>query len=125
MRLGNSGLKISRIVLGTMQYGDKGWQQWALGEEEATEHIKYACVARSLGHQSGRSCMTLYDADAKRCRYEAGIQTFDTADVRVRVYVWKAYALTMRDRSTRTGTPRSSSGAPSRSSTCLARRSSS
>ena len=25
-----------------MQYGDKGWQQWALGEDEAVEHIKYA-----------------------------------------------------------------------------------
>ncbi|KIP06724.1 hypothetical protein PHLGIDRAFT_446424 [Phlebiopsis gigantea 11061_1 CR5-6] len=55
VRLGKSGLKISQIVLGTMQYGDKGWQEWALGEEEAVEHIKYA--------------------------YENGIQTFDTADV--------------------------------------------
>lgn len=25
-----------------MQYGDKGWQEWALGEDEAVEHIKYA-----------------------------------------------------------------------------------
>ena len=42
VRLGNSGLKVSRIILGTMQYGDKGWQQWSLGEEEAVEPIKYA-----------------------------------------------------------------------------------
>ncbi|KAH7913230.1 aryl-alcohol dehydrogenase [Hygrophoropsis aurantiaca] len=54
VRLGNSGLKVSRIILGTMQYGDKGWQDWLLGEDEAIEHIKTA--------------------------YEAGIQTFDTAD---------------------------------------------
>lgn len=27
-----------------MQYGHKGWQDWVLGEEEATEHIKFACV---------------------------------------------------------------------------------
>ncbi|GJE95553.1 aryl-alcohol dehydrogenase [Phanerochaete sordida] len=54
VRLGNSGLKVSRIILGTMQYGDKGWQEWALGEEEAVEHIKYA--------------------------YEHGIQSFDTAN---------------------------------------------
>ncbi|KAH0581235.1 hypothetical protein H2248_012350 [Termitomyces sp. 'cryptogamus'] len=38
-----------------MQYGDPHWQQWVLGEEEAIKHIKFA--------------------------YEAGIQTFDTADV--------------------------------------------
>lgn len=37
-----------------MQYGNKGWQDWVLGEDEAVEHIKVA--------------------------YEAGIQTFDTAD---------------------------------------------
>ncbi|KAG6860274.1 hypothetical protein C0995_013419 [Termitomyces sp. Mi166 len=52
---GNSGLKVSRIILGTMQYGDPQWQQWVLGEEEGIKHIKLA--------------------------YEAGIQTFDTADV--------------------------------------------
>ncbi|KAG0693699.1 aryl-alcohol dehydrogenase [Suillus ampliporus] len=54
VRLGNSGLKVSRIILGIMQYGDKGWQDWVLGEDEAVEHIKTA--------------------------YQAGIQTFDTAD---------------------------------------------
>jgi len=55
VRLGNSGLKVSKIILGTMQYGDKGWQEWVLGEDEAVKHIKFA--------------------------YDAGIQTFDTADV--------------------------------------------
>lgn len=44
VRLGNSGLKVSKIILGTMQYGSSGWQEWVLGEEEATEHIKYAYV---------------------------------------------------------------------------------
>ncbi|KAG1722574.1 aryl-alcohol dehydrogenase [Suillus lakei] len=53
-KLGSSGLKVSKIILGTMQYGNKGWQDWVLGEDEAVEHIKVA--------------------------YEAGIQTFDTAD---------------------------------------------
>jgi len=38
-----------------MQYGDKGWQEWVLGEEQGIEQIKAA--------------------------YDAGIQTFDTADV--------------------------------------------
>jgi len=44
VRLGNSGLKVSRIILGTMQYGNKGWQEWVLGEDEAVKHIKTAFV---------------------------------------------------------------------------------
>ncbi|KAI0648545.1 aryl-alcohol dehydrogenase [Trametes meyenii] len=59
VRLGNSGLKVSKIILGTMQYGHTGWQDWVLGEEEAIEHIKFA----------------------SRSRYENGIQSFDTANV--------------------------------------------
>ncbi|RDX41307.1 aryl-alcohol dehydrogenase [Lentinus brumalis] len=55
VRLGTSGLKVSKIILGTMQYGSPAWQEWVLGEEEAIKHIKYA--------------------------YDHGIQTFDTANV--------------------------------------------
>ncbi|KAF9244892.1 aryl-alcohol dehydrogenase [Melanogaster broomeanus] len=55
VRLGNSGLKVSKIILGTMQYGTKEWQDWVLGEDEAIKHIKAA--------------------------YDAGINTFDTADM--------------------------------------------
>ncbi|KAG2063030.1 hypothetical protein BDR04DRAFT_1123535 [Suillus decipiens] len=38
----NSGPKVSRITLGIMQYGNKGWQDWILGEDKAVEHIKTA-----------------------------------------------------------------------------------
>ncbi|EKM52795.1 uncharacterized protein PHACADRAFT_261425 [Phanerochaete carnosa HHB-10118-sp] len=55
VRLGNSGLKVSKIILGCMSYGIKSWADWVLEEEEAIKHIKYA--------------------------YDAGIQTFDTANV--------------------------------------------
>ncbi|KAI9441508.1 aryl-alcohol dehydrogenase [Lactarius indigo] len=55
VRLGKSGLKVSRIILGMMSYGDSRWQQWVLGEKEAIEHIKFA--------------------------YEHGVNTFDTADI--------------------------------------------
>ncbi|KAI0761509.1 aryl-alcohol dehydrogenase [Trametes elegans] len=55
VRLGNSGLKVSKIILGCMSYGSPEWQPWVLGEEEAIKHIKFA--------------------------YEHGIQTFDTANV--------------------------------------------
>ncbi|KAI0790140.1 NADP-dependent oxidoreductase domain-containing protein [Irpex lacteus] len=56
VRLGNSGLKVSKIILGTMQYGDKLWADWVIDdEEEAFKHIKFA--------------------------YDAGITTFDTANV--------------------------------------------
>jgi aryl-alcohol dehydrogenase-like predicted oxidoreductase len=44
VRLGNSGLKVSKVILGTMQYGHPDWQKWVLGEKEGIEHIKAACV---------------------------------------------------------------------------------
>ncbi|OSC96861.1 aryl-alcohol dehydrogenase [Trametes coccinea BRFM310] len=55
VRLGNSGLKVSKVILGCMSYGSPGWQEWVLGEKEAIKHIKFA--------------------------YDHGIQTFDTANV--------------------------------------------
>ncbi|KAF4611740.1 hypothetical protein D9613_003722 [Agrocybe pediades] len=55
VRLGNSGLKISKIILSTLQYGSSEWQGWVLEQEEAIKHIKSA--------------------------YDAGIQTFDTANI--------------------------------------------
>ncbi|KAF8169275.1 aryl-alcohol dehydrogenase [Mycena galopus ATCC 62051] len=55
VRLGNSGLKVSEIILGCMSYGSSKWRPWTLDEAESIEHIKYA--------------------------YEAGIQTFDTANM--------------------------------------------
>ncbi|KAJ6488855.1 NADP-dependent oxidoreductase domain-containing protein [Mycena sanguinolenta] len=55
VRLGTSGLKVSRIILGCMSYGDPKWGgNWVLGEEEASKHIAAA--------------------------YAAGINTYDTAD---------------------------------------------
>jgi hypothetical protein len=65
VRLGNSGLKVSRIILGKqrvdratssppsqlfigcMTYGSPDWEGWVLGEKEAFEHIKYAYVLSS------------------------------------------------------------------------------
>ncbi|KAA1472734.1 aryl-alcohol dehydrogenase [Dentipellis sp. KUC8613] len=55
VRLGKSGLKVSRIILGCMSYGSSSWQDWVLDEEEGMKHIKAA--------------------------YDLGIQTFDTANV--------------------------------------------
>jgi versiconal hemiacetal acetate reductase len=40
--LGNSGLKISKIILGTMSYGSKQWQDWVLDEEESLPLIEHA-----------------------------------------------------------------------------------
>ncbi|PBK75304.1 Aldo/keto reductase [Armillaria solidipes] len=54
MRLGSSGLTISRIILGCMSYGSAEYQPWILPEEEGISHIKAA--------------------------YDAGINTFDTAN---------------------------------------------
>jgi len=45
VRLGNSGLKVSKIILGCMSYGTSDWAGWVLDEAEAAKHIKAACVA--------------------------------------------------------------------------------
>jgi aryl-alcohol dehydrogenase (NADP+) len=55
VRLGNTGLKVSRICLGTMTYGDPKWRDWVLAEEASRPFIKRAL--------------------------EAGINFFDTADI--------------------------------------------
>ena len=55
VRLGRSGLKVSRICLGMMSYGDPAWREWLLDEEAAEPFVRRAA--------------------------EAGITFFDTADV--------------------------------------------
>ncbi|GAA6026992.1 hypothetical protein JCM8097_006022 [Rhodosporidiobolus ruineniae] len=55
VRLGKSGLKVSKIILGCMSYGNKGWADWVLEEEESLKHFKAA--------------------------YDLGINTWDTANV--------------------------------------------
>ncbi|KAH8799070.1 aldo-keto reductase-like protein [Xylogone sp. PMI_703] len=54
-RLGNSGLKISKVILGGMSYGSSSWQEWVLDEDAALPLLKYA--------------------------YDVGLNTWDTADV--------------------------------------------
>lgn len=46
-RVGNSGLKVSRIALGCMSYGDprKGWNPWVLREEHSRPLIRAALEA--------------------------------------------------------------------------------
>ncbi|MDZ8107660.1 MAG: aldo/keto reductase [Nostoc sp. DedQUE12a] len=55
VNLGKSGLKVSRIALGTMTYGDRKLREWVLEEEESRPFIKLAL--------------------------DLGINFFDTADV--------------------------------------------
>jgi aryl-alcohol dehydrogenase (NADP+) len=55
VRLGNTGLRVSRICLGTMTYGSSSWRDWILEERESLPFYKRAL--------------------------EAGINFFDTADV--------------------------------------------
>ena len=54
-RLGSTGLKVSRICLGAMTYGDPAWRSWVLPEDAARPFIR-----RALEH---------------------GINFFDTADM--------------------------------------------
>ncbi len=55
VRLGNTGLNVSRLCLGMMTYGSKDWQDWVLDETQARPFLERAL--------------------------EAGINFFDTADV--------------------------------------------
>jgi len=55
VKLGATGLKVSRICLGAMTYGDPKWRDWVLDEEASRPFIKQAL--------------------------EAGINFFDTADI--------------------------------------------
>ncbi|WFD32711.1 hypothetical protein MSPP1_003761 [Malassezia sp. CBS 17886] len=55
VNLGNSGLKVSKIILGCMSYGSSDWQDWVLNEEHALPLLEHA--------------------------YKLGINTWDTADV--------------------------------------------
>lgn len=55
VRLGATGLKVSRLTLGCMTYGSPQWRSWVLGDEEARPFFKLAI--------------------------EKGINFFDTADV--------------------------------------------
>src|SRR5215813_440233 len=42
VNLGSTGLKVSRICLGTMTYGSKRWREWVLEEEESRPFIQKA-----------------------------------------------------------------------------------
>lgn len=55
VRLGHTGLKVSKICLGTMTYGDPKWRDWVLDEEASKPFFRAAI--------------------------EAGINFFDTADM--------------------------------------------
>ncbi|MBW3666398.1 MAG: aldo/keto reductase [Actinobacteria bacterium] len=54
-RLGSTGLNVSRVCLGMMSFGDPGWRDWVLTEDEAEPLVKAAA--------------------------DAGVTFFDTADM--------------------------------------------
>src|SRR5258705_6836274 len=42
VNLGSTGLKVSRLCLGTMSYGSKRWREWILEEQESRPFIQRA-----------------------------------------------------------------------------------
>lgn len=44
VRLGKSGLKVSRIILGCQSFGTTNWEKWVLPEDESIKIIKAAYV---------------------------------------------------------------------------------
>jgi aryl-alcohol dehydrogenase (NADP+) len=55
VNLGSAGIKVSRVCLGMMSYGDKAWREWTLGEDEGRPIVRRAA--------------------------ELGVNFYDTADV--------------------------------------------
>ena len=45
VNLGSTGLKVSRICLGTMTYGSKKWREWVLEDEESRPFYRRAIEA--------------------------------------------------------------------------------
>jgi 1-deoxyxylulose-5-phosphate synthase len=45
VKLGNTGMTVSRICLGCMSYGTRKWRNWVLTEDEAREHFALAIEA--------------------------------------------------------------------------------
>jgi aryl-alcohol dehydrogenase-like predicted oxidoreductase len=45
VNLGSTGLKVSRICLGTMTYGSKKWREWVLEDAEARPFYRRAIEA--------------------------------------------------------------------------------
>ncbi len=41
VNLGKSGLKVSRLSLGAMSFGDRAWRSWLLDEDEALMRIVF------------------------------------------------------------------------------------
>ena len=55
VRLGNSGLKVSKIILGCMSYGSKGWAEWVIEDQaEVNKHIKYASAQKATLFSASR-----------------------------------------------------------------------
>ena len=50
VNLGSTGLKVSRICLGTMTYGSKKWREWVLDEAESRPFIQRALEAGARGY---------------------------------------------------------------------------
>lgn len=69
VRLGNSGLKVSKIILGMMSYGSKGWQGWVLEEEDAVKHVKAAYVHDLREIVSSEFTKSYMLCPQLRCRY--------------------------------------------------------
>ena len=75
VNFGRTGMKVSRICLGTMTYGDPGWRSWVLPEDASRPFLQ-----RALEH---------------------GINFFDTADMYSRGVSEEVVGRALRDFSTR------------------------
>ena len=48
IRLGNSGLQVSRLCLGTMNMGTPDWKPWIFNEKQSEPIVAHALERREL-----------------------------------------------------------------------------
>lgn len=62
-------------------FGDPRFMPFILGEQEGYQLVQAACVPFRFGVR-----LTHDQAECRTCSYERGIQTFDTANVRLALW---------------------------------------
>ena len=66
VRLGKTGLKVSRICLGTMTYGSTKWREWVLDEERGAPLLQARDRSWASTSSTRRTC--IHSGPARRSR---------------------------------------------------------
>ncbi|KAG8897085.1 hypothetical protein FRC01_011485, partial [Tulasnella sp. 417] len=76
VRLGKSGLKVSKLILGCMSYGSPEWSGWVLGEAEGASDLPFVSLSFKITDAGWHLGL-----EQIKAAYDLGINAFDTANV--------------------------------------------